>query len=190
MPPDLIGAITSPASRSADVRDSTTTVARAASASSVSRRSGSWPPIATTVAVSLTSEPSNSGADAVVQQQMMSAPRTSSSMSPVVAADEVDVLDRPDRADRSRVRVPPRPATEDQQPPGVLGGEMPDRERRHRGRAHVRDRDAVRERGRRERLRVEDHHDPLDARVPADAHELDGHVPADLARHHDQLAAA
>ena len=71
--------ITSPASRSAETRDSTTTVARRASASSVSRASGSWVPIATTVAWSATSAPSNSGALAVVAQQMMSAAATSSS---------------------------------------------------------------------------------------------------------------
>src|SRR5918999_2820110 len=70
--PASIARITSPASRRADARDSTTTVARAARASLVSRRSGSWEPIATTTAWSATSEPSKSGSRAVVQRPTMS----------------------------------------------------------------------------------------------------------------------
>ena len=80
--PRRIAPMTSPASRSADVRDSTTTVARRASVSSVSRASGSCEPIATTVAWSATSEPSNNGSRAVVAQQTMSAAATSAPTSP------------------------------------------------------------------------------------------------------------
>ena len=79
--PASMARMTSPASRSAEARDSTTIVARAARASSVSRLSGSWEPIATTVAWSATSAPSNSGSRAVVAQQTMSAAATRPSTS-------------------------------------------------------------------------------------------------------------
>ena len=90
-----------------------------------------------------------------------------------VAADHVDVLDGADRADGLDVRRGPagrgrRPAAA-----RVGCGERAYRERRDRRRAHVGERDAVDQRDRRERGRVEDHADALDARLAADGHELD-----------------
>ena len=187
--PDAIAPITSPASRSADTRDSTTTVARRASASSVSRASGSWEPMAMTVAWSATSDPSNSGSRAVVAQQTMSAAATSSSTPCGVAADQVDVLDRPHGADRLDVAVGLRAAAEDEQAARVGAREPAHRERRDRRRAHVGERDPVDERDRRERGRVEHHAHALDAGLPADGHELDHRVCARGRGHHEQLAA-
>ena len=182
--------MTSPASRSADVRDSTTTVARSASASSVSRASGSWEPMATTVAWSATSAPSNSGSRAVVAQQMMSAAPTSSSDARAVAADHVDVLDRAHRADGLDVPVGLGAAAEDEQAACGGHGERAHRERRDGRRAHVGEGDAVDEGDRRERGRVEDHADALDARLAAHGHELDHGVIRRRGRHHEQLAGA
>ena len=72
---------TSPASRSALARASTTTSPRPSSASSSSRLFGSCEPIATTSAWLATSSPLKSGSADVVQQQMMSAASTRSSTS-------------------------------------------------------------------------------------------------------------
>jgi hypothetical protein len=52
------------------------------------------------------------------------------------------------------------------------------------------ERDPVDQGDRRERLRVEDHADALDARLAADGHELDDGMARRRGRHHEQLAAA
>ena len=165
---------TSPASRRAEARDSTTTVARAASASSTSRASGSCEPIATTVAWSATSAPSNSGSRAVV-----------------AAADHVGGGDELRRRRRRRGRpmstcsmgrtariastcpwaCGPRPKTSSRRASGAASARTASAETAG-VRRFVSAMPSTRATGR-ERRGVEDDADALDARLAADGHELD-----------------
>jgi hypothetical protein len=107
-----------------------------------------------------------------------------------VTADHVNVLDGAHRADGLDVTVGLRAAAEDEQPARVGRGECAHRERRDRRRAHVGQRDPVDEGDGRERGRVEDDADALDARLAADGHELDHRVGRRRGRHHEQLTRA
>jgi hypothetical protein len=107
----------------------------------------------------------------------------------VLAAEHVDLLDRPDRPDRLGVGAGLRAAAEHHQPAGVGRREPPDRERRDRRRAQVGERDAVEQGDGRQRRAVEQHARALDARLArTDGHELDRRMAARGGRHHQQLA--